>query len=76
MSDGRGKFEWQQTSSMLAVIAGIMHDPKKGKAPSPDDFNPYAQRQKRTVKHKAPLSVLRDIFCKGKKEKCPETQEK
>lgn len=68
MSDARGMFDWNQTSCLLAVISGIMHDPKKGKAPTPDDFNPYAShyRNKNVHKQKAPLTVLRDIFCKNK----------
>jgi hypothetical protein len=43
-----------------------MHDRKKGKSPSPNDFNPYciAEKERNTVKRKAPLSVLKDIFVK------------
>ena len=48
MSEARGEFEWQQTSSLMAIVANIMRDPKKGKAVSPDDFNPYSQKKKST----------------------------
>lgn len=66
MSEARGEFEWQQTSSLMAIVANIMRDPKKGKAVSPDDFNPYSQKKK---KHSqavpiVPIDVLKQIFVK------------
>ena len=65
MGEARSKSEWNQTASMMAIIASIMHDPKKGKAPTPEDFHPFLRKgNHRVTKQKAPLSVLRDIFCK------------
>lgn len=67
MSEGRGKLEWAQTSSLMALVANIMRDSKKGKPVEPSAFNPYSQAVAPPVK--APLSILRDIWCKkeGKK---------
>ena len=64
MAEGRGRLEWRQTSHLMALIANIMRDPKKSKGAKPADFNPYLQKQKPTVK--APVSILRDLWCKRK----------
>ncbi|OQA79896.1 MAG: hypothetical protein BWY31_04138 [Lentisphaerae bacterium ADurb.Bin242] len=61
MAEGRGKLEWGQTSSLMALVANVLRDPKKGKISKPADFNPYFQDRKPV---KAPLSILRDVFCK------------
>lgn len=51
MVEGRGKFEWSRTASLMALAVNLMRDPRKGKAASPTDFNPFAQ--------KAPKPILR-----------------
>ena len=68
MADGRGKMEWAQTSNLMAMIVNVMRDPKKSKAASASEFNPYQQK-----KHagKAPLSILRDIWTEKEREKRP-----
>jgi len=48
----------------MALIANIMRDPKKSKGVKPADFNPYCQKQKSKIK--APVSILRDVWCKRK----------
>lgn len=63
MAESRGRFEWAQTSCLMALVANIMRDPKKSKAVEPSDFNPYSHHEKPVVK--APLTILRDIWCKG-----------
>ena len=48
---------------MLAIIANIMRDGKKGSAPGPDDFNPYVQAEKKkqkTTNHD--ISILKQVF--------------
>ena len=45
MVEGRGKFEWNQTASLMALAVNLMRDPKKGKAASPADFNRFAPKQ-------------------------------
>ena len=53
LADARGRFEWEQTASLMALIVNLMRD-----------FNPYTVKEKASLK--APLSVLRDVFIKGK----------
>ena len=60
MTEARGRFEWGQTASLLAMIANVMRDPKKSKAVKPADFNPYNEKPK----VKAPVSILKDIWYK------------
>ena len=65
MAEAHGRSEWNQTSSLMAVICNLFHDPKKGKAVTPDQLNPYAARKaKKQPIPKVPLSVLKDVFCK------------
>ena len=60
MTEARGRFEWGQTASLMALIANVLRDPKKSKSVKPSDFNPYNAKTKK----KAPVSILRDIWCK------------
>ena len=60
MTEARGRFEWGQTASLLAMIANVLRDPKKTKAVKPADFNPYNVKPKAKV----PVSILRDIWCR------------
>ena len=62
LADARGRFEWEQTASLMALIVNLMRDPKKNKAVKAEDFNPYTVKEKAFLK--APLSVLRDVFVK------------
>ena len=64
MAEARGKLEWGQTSCLMALVANIMRDPKKGRSVKPADFNPYFQKPKPIIK--APASVLRDVWCRKK----------
>ena len=60
MVEGRGEFEWSQTASLMALAANLMRDPKKGKAASPADFNPFApQPPKPVLKGKEMLAALK-----------------
>ena len=68
MVEGRGKFEWSQTASLMALAANLVRDPKKGKAPSPADFNPFAQRPPKPVlKGKEMLAALKAAFVRDRK---------
>lgn len=57
--------EWGQTSCLMALVANIMRDPKKGKTFKPEDFNPYHEKDKKVPM--APLNILKDVFVKDKK---------
>ena len=64
MAEGRGKLEWAQTSSLMALIVNITRDPRKSTGAKPADFNPYYRKRKPTIK--VPASVLRDVWCRRK----------
>ena len=49
MVEGKGRFDWAQTSSLMALAVNLMRDPKKGKAVSPNDFNPFAEKPQKIV---------------------------
>ena len=68
MVEGRGKFEWSQTASLMALAANLVRDPRKGKAASPADFNPFAQRPPKPVlKGKEMLAALKAAFVRDRK---------
>ena len=65
MVEGKGKVDWAQTSSLMALAVNLMRDPKKGKAASPNDFNPFAEKPERIVlKGKEMLDALKAAFIK------------
>ncbi len=45
MTEGRDRFAWSLASSMMALIANCHKD--KGKALTPDDFNPTLTKEER-----------------------------
>lgn len=63
MAEGRGREHWAHTSALLALLANVHRDPKKHRAFSPADFNPYEalERRKPTAKAKD-LSILKEVF--------------
>ena len=68
MVEGRGRFEWSQTASLMALAANLVRDPKKGKAASPADFNPFAQRPPKPVlRGKEMLAALKAAFVRERK---------
>ena len=68
MVEGRGKFEWSQTASLMALAANLVRDPKNGQAASPADFNPFAQRPPKPVlKGKEMLAALKAAFVRDRK---------
>lgn len=69
MVEGRGKFEWNQTASLMALAANLVRDPKKGRAASPSDFNPFAPRPPKPVlKGKEMLAALKAAFIKPQRK--------
>lgn len=67
MANARGRFEWSQTSSLIAVVVNMMRDPKKNKPATPEMFNPFLTKTKKDIP-KVSISVLRDVFVKGEKQ--------
>lgn len=68
MAEGRARLEWAQTAALLALTANCHRDPKKGRPLTPDDFNPYARRDRRKRKPDVKVSVaaLKGLFIRGK----------
>lgn len=63
MAEGRGREHWAHTSALLALLANVHRDPKKHRAFSPADFNPYEALERRSVKAKTKdLSILKTVF--------------
>ena len=63
MAEGRGREMWHHTSAVLALMANCNRDPKRSRAFSPADFNPYASRRRRgTPITAANIDVLKRIF--------------
>ena len=68
MVEGRGRFEWNRTASLMALAVNLMRDPKKGKAVSPNDFNPFAEKPKKIVlKGAEMLDALKAAFIRNRK---------
>ena len=68
MVEGKGKFDWAQTASLMAPAVNLMRDPKKGKAVSPNDFNPFAEKpQKIVLKGAEMLDALKAAFIRKPK---------
>lgn len=69
MVEGRGKFEWSQTASLMALAANLVRDPRKGRAATPSDFNPFAPRPPTPVlKGKEMLAALKAAFIKPQRK--------
>ena len=62
LAEARGRFEWEQTASLMALVVNLVRNPKKSKPAKSSDFNPYCVRPKPIVK--APLSILKEVFVK------------
>jgi len=47
MADGKLSSQWQQTATILSALCNPHRDTKRHPRPfTPDDFNPYARREK------------------------------
>ncbi len=62
MAKAKGEFEWEQTSSLMALIVNLVRNPKKTKPAKPSNFNPYKAEVKPKVQ--VPLSFLKEVWCK------------
>lgn len=66
MAEAKGRYDWNQTSSLMALMVNLVRDPRRGKPAAPSDFNPYAQATSKPVLRGKNLSILRDVFVKEK----------
>lgn len=49
MADAKARFEWGIASSVMALMANLQRDPKKGKPFKPSDFNPFVPEPPKIV---------------------------
>lgn len=64
MADGRAKFEWGIASSLMALLANLNRDPKKGKPFKPSDFNPFIPAPPKIVLRGEEMKeALVSVFC-------------
>ena len=52
MSEAKGNFCWQQISTLEALYVNMNRDKKNSKAVHPDEFNPYAVKDKKKDVHR------------------------
>ena len=69
MTEAKANLEWEQTSSLMALICNIVRDPKKSKPIDSDTFNPYAKNKEKAKPPKVPISILKDVFVTNNKER-------
>ncbi|MFB3894591.1 MAG: hypothetical protein ACE15C_21525 [Phycisphaerae bacterium] len=65
MAEARARDNWAHTSTVLALLANVNRDPKKGRPFKPADFDPYAARDGRDeVIEVTDMAILKDAFLK------------
>lgn len=67
MAESRERSEWGRLSNLMALVANAHRDPKRSSTVRPERFNPYAgsaAELTRRNRPKAPLTLLRDVFCR------------
>lgn len=47
MAEGQDRSRWNHTGAVLAMIANVNRDPKRGRPLTATDFNPYTAAERR-----------------------------
>ena len=71
MAEARCRDEWGRSSALMALLANVNRDPKKGRAFRPSDFDPYTERDARPgaiVVDKENIGLLKQAFTGTAKE--------
>lgn len=71
MTESRERSEWNRLSNLMALIANCHRDPKKRSSARPEQFNPYAGKERfseltRRRRPKADVSILKAVWCQNK----------
>jgi hypothetical protein len=66
MAEAAGRERWGRASALMALLANVNRDPKRGRAFSPEDFSPFAARR-RSASRGMPLTkdnlfILRQAY--------------
>ena len=67
MAESRERAEWGRFAALMALVANAHRDPRRSSPVRPERFNPYEGKthgQAGRNTPKAPLTVLRDVFCR------------
>jgi hypothetical protein len=63
MVEGRTQEDWNHTASVLAMVANVNRDPKKGRPLRPGDFHPHVKpTASEPPPPQAPVSLLKSVF--------------
>jgi hypothetical protein len=65
MAEARQFDLWNYASSVMALLANLQRDPKKGRALRPQDFHPLSHLRaapREPTPIKADLSILKTVF--------------
>ncbi|GHT30666.1 hypothetical protein FACS1894214_0950 [Planctomycetales bacterium] len=50
MAEGKQRADWNRTSHLLALISNVNRDPKKSRAVTPQEVNPYTRQNEKMRK--------------------------
>jgi hypothetical protein len=66
MVESRQSTDWNHTASILAMIAAVNRDPKKGRMPRPSDFHPFLKKHGKpaepVIRKGQGFGILRQVF--------------
>ena len=70
MAQARQHADWNRTAALMALIANVNRDPKRGRAAKPADFHPMLQvRQEKARPLKGEIGMLKIFVPHGGKER-------
>jgi hypothetical protein len=56
MAEAAGRERWGRASALMALLANVNRDPKRGRPFSPEDFSPFASRRRSGSSGGVPLT--------------------
>jgi len=63
MAEGHGRQAWEHTSLLCALMANVHRDPKRGRAFTPGDFDPYRRERGEVIEvDRASMETLKSAF--------------
>ena len=62
MAEARVDTQWDQTASLLALLANVHRDPRNSKVYRPADFHPRHARKREEPVIKGDIKMLKAVF--------------